>query len=290
MGYVGNQTTNAYSSMDKQTITGNGGASYTLTHAVANAQEIEVFVNNVRQEAGVAYTVNGTALSMTGNVASTDDFYVIYQGKALQTVVPPDGSVSTGKLASGAVTDAKIDTMAASKLTGTLDADRFPSGSILQTQYTMVSATSQWTCNQDTDKEISVLAVSITPKSTNSIIKIEAQVTGEWSNHGAPYNSTWFFYRDSTKLAAPSAGNRNSGIIMNTFNSYEASDANSSPETAIYSYFDAPSTTSQITYKVGVRHGVTANFYWNLNRTVTDTDGRQYERGISFICVTEIAG
>ena len=108
MGYVGNQTTNAYSSMDKQTITGDGGASYTLTHAVANAQEIEVFVNNVRQEAGVAYTVNGTALNMTGNVASTDDFYVIYQGKALQTVVPPDGSVSTGKLATGAVTQDKL--------------------------------------------------------------------------------------------------------------------------------------------------------------------------------------
>jgi hypothetical protein len=84
--------------MDKQVITGNGGASYTLTHAVANAQEIEVFVNNVRQEAGVAYTVAGTALSMTGNVASTDDFYVIYQGKALQTVVPPDGSVTSAKL------------------------------------------------------------------------------------------------------------------------------------------------------------------------------------------------
>ena len=119
MGYVGNQTTNAYSSMDKQVITGNGGANYTLTHAVANAQEIEVFVNNVRQEAGVAYTVNGTALNMTGNVTSSDSFYVIYQGKALQTVVTPDGSVSTGKLASGAVTSAKLDTNIA--VSGNLD-------------------------------------------------------------------------------------------------------------------------------------------------------------------------
>jgi len=99
MGYIGNQTSNSYSSMDKQTITGDGTTGpYTLTHAVANAQEIEVFVNNVRQEAGVAYTVSGTALTMTGNVASTDDFYVIYQGKALQTTVPPDSSVTSAKL------------------------------------------------------------------------------------------------------------------------------------------------------------------------------------------------
>lgn len=105
--------------MDKQVITGNGGASYTLTHAVANAQEIEVFVNNVRQEPGVAYTVSGTALAMTGNVASSDSFYVIYQGKALQSVVTPDGSVTTAKINDGAVTSAKLDTNI--DIAGTLD-------------------------------------------------------------------------------------------------------------------------------------------------------------------------
>ena len=36
MGYIGNQTSNSYTSITKQTITGNGGASYTLDHAVAN--------------------------------------------------------------------------------------------------------------------------------------------------------------------------------------------------------------------------------------------------------------
>ena len=118
--------------MDKQDITGNGGANYTLSHAVANEQEIEVFVNNVRQEGGVgkAYTVSGTALTMTGNVSSSDEFYVVFQGKAVGTIVPPDGSVgtakladgsvSTAKIADGSVTDAKISAMAASKLTGAL--------------------------------------------------------------------------------------------------------------------------------------------------------------------------
>jgi hypothetical protein len=127
MGYVGNQTTNAYTSITKQDITGNGGTAYTLDHAVANANEIEVFVNNVRQEPSVAYTVSGSALTMTGNVAASDDFYVVFQGKAVQTVVPPDDSVTTARINDGAVTNAKIDTMAATKLTGTIDRARLPS-------------------------------------------------------------------------------------------------------------------------------------------------------------------
>ena len=40
---------------------------------------------------------------MTGDVETTDDFYIIYLGKAIQTTVPPDGSVSTAKIASSAV-------------------------------------------------------------------------------------------------------------------------------------------------------------------------------------------
>ena len=123
MGYVGNQTTNSFSSFDKQDLTGVTGSpakrGFTLSHAVANAQEIEVFVNNVRQEPGEAYTVSGTGLTMTGDVETTDDFYVVFQGKALQTTVPPDDSVTTARINDGAVTSAKLDTNI--DIAGTLD-------------------------------------------------------------------------------------------------------------------------------------------------------------------------
>lgn len=92
MPYLGNTPASRFTSMDKQTITGDGGTDYTLDHAVGSEQEIEVFVNNVRQEPSVAYTVAGTALTMTGNVASTDDFYVVFQGKAQQSVTHPSNS------------------------------------------------------------------------------------------------------------------------------------------------------------------------------------------------------
>mgnify|MGYP003133655711 FL=1 len=123
MGYVGNEPSVNFTSFAKQDITGDGGGNYTLTHAVANANEIAVYVNNVRQEPTDAYSVNGTALSMTGNVASSDNFYVIYLGKALQTTVPPDSSVSTAKIADSAVTNAKISNSTidlTSKVTGVL--------------------------------------------------------------------------------------------------------------------------------------------------------------------------
>lgn len=112
MGYIGNQTSNSYTSIAKQDLTGVTGSpvkrGFTLDHAVANANEIEVFVNNVRQEPTEAYTVSGTGLTMTGDVETTDDFYVVFQGKALQTTVPPDDSVTTARINDGAVTTAKI--------------------------------------------------------------------------------------------------------------------------------------------------------------------------------------
>ena len=107
MGYVGNEPSVNFTSFAKQDLTGVTGSpvkrGFTLTYAVANANEIEVFVNNVRQEPTEAYTVSGTALTMTGDVETTDDFYIIYLGKALQTTVPPDGSVGTAKIADSAV-------------------------------------------------------------------------------------------------------------------------------------------------------------------------------------------
>lgn len=93
MAYLGNTPAARFSAIDKQNITGDGTTGpYTLDYSVGNEQEIEVFVNNVRQEPSVAYTVSGTDLTMTGNVTSTDDFYVVFQGKAQQTATHPSSS------------------------------------------------------------------------------------------------------------------------------------------------------------------------------------------------------
>ena len=117
MGYVGNAPAEKYTTIDKQTLTGNSTVGpYTLTHSVGNEQEIEVFVNNVRQEPGVSYTVSSNQLTMSASVDSADDFYVIFQGKAKMTATHPPtfdltaangtftGTVTTGGLTVGSDT------------------------------------------------------------------------------------------------------------------------------------------------------------------------------------------
>jgi len=111
MGYVGNQQTEGFSQVPaKQDLTGATGTSLTLTHAVASAEGIDLFINNVRQEPTEAYSVVGTAVTLTGSVVATDDIYVVYNSLALQTTVPPDASVSTAKIIDGSVTMDKLAT------------------------------------------------------------------------------------------------------------------------------------------------------------------------------------
>ena len=136
MAYVGPPSNNSYTSFEKQTITGNGGQTYTLSHPVTSAEEIEVYVNNVRQEPGVAYTASGTSLSMTGNVASTDSFYVVYQGKALQTKSVPANSIGANHIAANAVSSATLQSNAVT--TAKLHDDavtsaKLPAGTLVKT-------------------------------------------------------------------------------------------------------------------------------------------------------------
>ena len=92
MPYLGNIPATNFSTISYQDLTGGTGTSFTLDFPAGSAQDIEVFVNNVRQEPGVAYTVAGTSLTMTGSIVATDDFYVVFQGKAQQSVTHPTNS------------------------------------------------------------------------------------------------------------------------------------------------------------------------------------------------------
>ena len=190
MGYVGNEPSVNFTSFAKQDLTGVTGSpvkrGFTLTYAVANANEIEVFVNNVRQEPTEAYTVSGTTLTMTGDVETTDDFYIIYLGKALQTTVPPDGSVTSAKLVDSAVTNTKIANSTidlTTKVTGTLPVANGGTGNIIKPYFKLQKSGNQATPNGATVTvtwETTVYDTASIVDLTDNRVNITSATEGLW--------------------------------------------------------------------------------------------------------------
>ena len=82
MPFIGTTPAQGFASIfNKQTFTANGSTtSFTLSNRVNNANDLEVFVGNVRQEPTEAYSASGLSLVMTEAPANGVSFYVIYKG------------------------------------------------------------------------------------------------------------------------------------------------------------------------------------------------------------------
>jgi len=100
LAYIGVQPAEAYTSFAVQHFTTSATTSYTLDNAVANENEIALFINNVRQEPGssYAYTASGTTLTLSAATSASDTMYCVFIGKAVQTVTPATGSVTNDML------------------------------------------------------------------------------------------------------------------------------------------------------------------------------------------------
>jgi len=160
-------------------------------------------------------------------------------------------------------------------------------GHVLQVQHFQLTTSQEFVIGAaHTDYAITNFTVNITPVSTSSIIKLEAQLFHEHAN--AVHSSVFFFYRDSTKLAntQSSPSNRKIGIAVGTLSYYD-NDAATTPDMLHMGYFDSPSSTSAIAYKLGVNMNGSNNLF--INRTINDTDSNGNERGVSWISATEIA-
>jgi len=106
MPFIGNQPAESYSAFQKQDFSTSATTSYTLDNPVANANELALFINFVRQEPTTAYSASGTSLTLTSATASSDDMYCVYLGKAVQTVNPPNASVGLSQLTASGTKDA----------------------------------------------------------------------------------------------------------------------------------------------------------------------------------------
>ena len=87
MPYIGTSLSTNFASTLRDEFTGDGSnTNFTLSRNAHHENDLEVFVGNVRQQPGDAYTVSGTTLAFTGTPANGEVIYVVHQAGALQTV------------------------------------------------------------------------------------------------------------------------------------------------------------------------------------------------------------
>ena len=94
MAYLGASPLASFASPSKDTFSGNNSTtSFTMSQSVGDPNQIEVFVDNVRQEPTSAYTVSDTTLSFTGTPATgTNNIYVVHkQGVIGNGLLPTQG-------------------------------------------------------------------------------------------------------------------------------------------------------------------------------------------------------
>ena len=93
MAFIGNKPADTFHTTVKQSFTPDSSTTaFTLNQSVAGENEVELFINNVRQEPGTgkAFTAAGTTLTMSEAPTTGDDMYCIFQGKAQgHHFVPP---------------------------------------------------------------------------------------------------------------------------------------------------------------------------------------------------------
>ena len=184
----------------KQNITGNGGTSYTLNHTVTQPEEIEVFINNVRQNPGAAYTVNNTNLTFASALDSTDSCYAIFQNNINRNPAQFDVSRTVNTL--------NATTINASTYAGTFQGSlgasvTMPAGSVIQVVHGRLSSTVVATGSSGaSDYIVDIgLSASITPKFSNSNILINVNMyVGCDQTSSSGYQQSYFIYKNGSEL------------------------------------------------------------------------------------------
>jgi len=242
MPYLGSAPATSFQTLSKQDFSTSATTSYTLSSSVTSANEIALFINNVRQEPTTAYSASGTALTLSEATSSSDDMYCIYLGKSVGTINPPSGSVGVGELSA---TGTKNST---TFLRGDNSFAEAGGGKLLQLVNVHNNDYATYS-NTNVDSKVQVFTASITPSATDSKILLTGFISMSSTNSSVQSYGIELL-RGSTVIGTGDASSWNSGV--GTAHSIVARGDNASyskPDRAVPIHFlDTPSTTSATTY------------------------------------------
>ena len=249
MAYVGTpiDTQNQFQSLVGKRFSGDASTTaFTLDVAPSSTLDIEVFVENVRQDPNSAYSLSGTTLTFAAAPPSgTNNIYVVHQAKAVGTISPAAGTVNADSfdntVISGhtalAATPADTDEFLVSDA-GTIKRIDFSHIKGLVRQVVQTTKTDIFSSTSTSFADVTGVTANITPSSTSS--KILVMLNGSANSSQASTQ----LYR--LKLLR---GSTSIGLSGQVFESYGVSNA---PQSFTTILLDEPSSTSEQTYKLQV--------------------------------------
>ena len=158
-------------------------------------------------------------------------------------------------------------------------------GIILQTRYKVFDGWTNFSVSDGVVYPLDFLAVNITPKSEHSVFKlelslaIEAGVVSVNIMLGAKRND--YYIANSSTLSSQNAG------IAPLVTSLP-DEATETMDMGLYTYVDAPNTSSPITYVPTI--STFGSFEIAINRTFQNGNSANYETALSTFIVTELSG
>ena len=204
-----------------------------------------------------------------------------------RVVADTSGAIAATNLANavpadGSITNAKIVSVAASKLTGQVAKASAPSGSVIQV--VQVKKTNTFSSGSQSFIDITGLSASITPSSASNIILVSF-VLNMSSNIAGWYGSQIQLVRNSTNIATGDS----SGTMSPCTLDYSSDIGSSTLITPMpMQWSDAPATTSSVTYKLQMR-SIQGTTNW-VNRSTYDNGSDQFDALVpSTITLMEIA-
>lgn len=287
----------AATAANNQVLFVDGGISNGTSGLVYSKTANTMYANGVVANAVVATTLHVSTLSGTGLNPTNNSISAAFD-RANNSLQNTSFTLNGDLTVSGTVnTNININaTRLRSNIiqssTGTdFMIDGYPRmpGQIIQVvnTYLTTPASQTMTSGYTTYNDISGLAATITPRSTSSKIYMTVRWFGEFNPQSANYNYMWSVKRNGTVLGQPSQpGSLVIGIHMTAI-SYWANDADSTPETLFFDYYDSPASTSALTYQVCLAGTDALTLY--TNRCVNATTSGGYERGTSSITLFEIS-
>ena len=253
MPYIGNTPADKFLTLAKQNFSTSATTSYTLDSAVSSTQDIALFINNVRQSPVDAYTVSGTALTLTSATAGTDEMYCVYLGKTVGTVSPATNSITNAMMTDDSVGLAELSATGTASSSNFLRGDNSwatAGGGLVKQVVTSANTTAD--TNSTTSYEDSGNSVAITPSTaTNKVLVHFSIPINLYRSSSTSCRYGWKVLRGSTVIAS-GASTTNYGMLGASAEMVWGVVWN-------YTIYDEPDSTSAQTYKVQFANNESGN-------------------------------